>query len=89
MAVAVAVAHGAAALLVQADQVAVAPGQAQLREQMEQHILAVVAVVVLLVALQVVLVAPVSQSFAMRTSPPSPHSLLPSQRLLGNHTHSA
>jgi hypothetical protein len=42
---------------------------------MEQHILAVVAVVVLLVALQVVLVAPVSQLFAMRMSPPSLHNL--------------
>jgi hypothetical protein len=89
MAVAVAVAHGAAALLAQADQAAVAPGQAQRREQTEQHILAVVAVAVLLVALQVVLVVPVSQLFVMRMSPPSQHNQLPSQRLPGSHTHSA
>jgi uncharacterized membrane protein YdbT with pleckstrin-like domain len=88
-AVAVAVAHGAAALLAQADQVAVALGQAQRREQTEQHILAVVAVVVLLVVLQVVLVVLVSQLFVMRMFLPSQINLLPSQRLPGNHTHSA
>ena len=89
MAVAVAVAHGAAALLAQADQAVAALVSIQEQASLAQQTPAVAVAVVPLAVQQVEPAAPASQSFAMQMSLPSQLNLLPSQRLPGNHTHSA